>query len=74
MVLLPGVLADYVLALEAEMQTLKHGLKALEEQLPGTGEPGKTSTATADPHHGAHNSAEAAGESPWLPEPHSLSQ
>ncbi|XP_032769475.1 LOW QUALITY PROTEIN: coiled-coil domain-containing protein 57 [Rattus rattus] len=55
---------DYVLALEAEMQTLKHGLKALEEQLPGTGEPGKTSTATADPHHGAHNSAEAADAAP----------
>lgn len=55
---------DYVLALEAEMQTLKHGLKALEEQLPGTGEPGKTSTATAAPHHGAHNSAEAADAAP----------
>lgn len=53
---------DYVLALEAEMQNLKHELKALEEQLQGTGEPVKTSMATADPHHGAHNSAEAAAK------------
>uniref|UniRef100_A0A8I5ZSM9 Coiled-coil domain containing 57 n=1 Tax=Rattus norvegicus TaxID=10116 RepID=A0A8I5ZSM9_RAT len=55
---------DYVLALEAEMQNLKHELKALEEQLQGTGEPVKTSMATADPHHGAHNSAEAADAAP----------
>lgn len=51
---------DYVLALEAEMQNLKHKLKALEEQLQGTEEPAKTSVATTDPHHGAHSSAEAA--------------
>jgi hypothetical protein len=73
-VLFPRVLADYVLTLEAEMQNLKHKLKALEEQLQSTEEPVKTSVATADPHHGVHSSAAAAGESPWLPEPYSLSQ
>lgn len=72
--LFPGVLADYVLALEAEIQNLKNKLKALEEQLQSTEEPEKTPVATADPHHGAHSSAEAAGESPLLPEPDSLSQ
>lgn len=52
---------DYVLALEAEMQNLKHKLKALEEQLQGTEEPVKTSMATTGPpHHGAHSSAEEA--------------
>ncbi|XP_029401411.1 coiled-coil domain-containing protein 57 isoform X2 [Mus pahari] len=56
-----STLPDYVLALEAEMQNLKHKLKALEEQLQGTEEPVKMSVATADPHHGAHSSAEAAG-------------
>lgn len=68
------VLADYVLALEAEMQNLKHKLKALEEQLQGPEEPLRTSVTTADPHHSAHSSAEAAGESPWLPELYSLTQ
>lgn len=58
--LFPGVLADYVLALEAEIQNLKNKLKALEEQLQSTEEPEKTPVATADPHHGAHSSAEAA--------------
>ncbi|XP_031210699.1 coiled-coil domain-containing protein 57 isoform X3 [Mastomys coucha] len=51
---------DYVLALEAEIQNLKNKLKALEEQLQSTEEPEKTPVATADPHHGAHSSAEAA--------------
>lgn len=51
---------DYVLTLEAEMQNLKHKLKALEEQLQSTEEPVKTSVATADPHHGVHSSAAAA--------------
>ncbi|XP_076791412.1 coiled-coil domain-containing protein 57 isoform X3 [Arvicanthis niloticus] len=51
---------DYVLALEAEMQNLKHKLKALEEQLQGPEEPVRTSVTTADPHHSAHSSAEAA--------------
>ncbi|CAO2646447.1 Coiled-coil domain-containing protein 57 [Lemmus lemmus] len=60
---------DYVLALEAEMQNLKHKLKALEEQQQGVGEPVKTALPIADPHPGAHSSAEAAGKSPWLPEP-----
>lgn len=61
--LFPAVLADYILALEAEMQNLKHKMKALEEQLQGTEEPVKTSSTTAAPSLGAHSSAEAAGES-----------
>ncbi|XP_059128304.1 coiled-coil domain-containing protein 57 [Peromyscus eremicus] len=52
---------DYVLALEAEMQNLKRKLKALEEQRQGVEEPMKTSLPTADPHPGAHGSAEATG-------------
>ncbi|XP_029339965.1 coiled-coil domain-containing protein 57 isoform X1 [Mus caroli] len=51
---------DYVLTLEAEMQNLKHKLKALEEQLQSTEEPVKMSVATANPYHGAHSSAAAA--------------
>lgn len=58
------VLADYVLALEAEMQNLKDKIKALEEQLQGMEEPVKTSLTAADPHPGTHSSAEAAGERP----------
>ncbi|XP_049996447.1 coiled-coil domain-containing protein 57 isoform X1 [Alexandromys fortis] len=52
---------DYVLALEAEMQNLKHKLKALEEQQRGVGEPVMVTLPTADPQPGAHSSAEAAG-------------
>ncbi|XP_075845882.1 coiled-coil domain-containing protein 57 [Microtus pennsylvanicus] len=52
---------DYVLALEAEMQNLKHKLKALEEQQRGVGEPVTVALPTADPQPGAHSSAEAAG-------------
>lgn len=63
------VSADYILALEAEMQNLKHKLKALEEQQQGVGEPVTKALPTADPQPGAHSSAEAAGESPWLPKP-----
>lgn len=73
-VVLPAVSADYVLALEAEMQNLKRKLRALEEQQQGGGEPVKTALPPADPRSGAHGSAEAAGESPWPPKPYALSQ
>ncbi|XP_008826372.1 coiled-coil domain-containing protein 57 isoform X4 [Nannospalax galili] len=51
---------DCVLALEAEMQNLKHKLEALEEQLEGVAEPAKAASATADLHRGAQSSAESA--------------
>ncbi|GAB1297193.1 Coiled-coil domain-containing protein 57 [Apodemus speciosus] len=65
-------LQNYVLALEAEMQNLKHKLKALEEQLRGTEEPVKTPMATADPRHDAHSSAEAP--EPGCPGTHPVDQ
>ncbi|XP_026636053.1 coiled-coil domain-containing protein 57 isoform X4 [Microtus ochrogaster] len=52
---------DYVLALEAEMQNLKHKLKALEEQQRGVGESVTVALPTADAQPGAHSSAEEAG-------------
>ncbi|XP_036053471.1 coiled-coil domain-containing protein 57 isoform X2 [Onychomys torridus] len=52
---------DYVLALEAEMQNLKHKLKALEEQRQGVKESARISLPTADPHPGARSSAGATG-------------
>ncbi|XP_051038398.1 coiled-coil domain-containing protein 57 [Phodopus roborovskii] len=54
---------DLVLALEAEVQTLKHKLKALEEQRGGVEEPAKAPLPAADPHPrpGACSSAGGAG-------------
>ncbi|XP_033623326.1 coiled-coil domain-containing protein 57 [Fukomys damarensis] len=49
----------YVLALETEMQALKHKLQGLEAQREGAQEPPRTGHASPQP--GAHCSAEAAG-------------
>ncbi|ERE67873.1 coiled-coil domain-containing protein 57 [Cricetulus griseus] len=46
-------LPDHFLALEAEIQNLKHKLEVLEEQRQGVREPVKTSLPTDDPHPGA---------------------
>ncbi|XP_004861081.1 coiled-coil domain-containing protein 57 isoform X2 [Heterocephalus glaber] len=54
---------DFVLALEAEMQDLKHKLKGLEAQLEGAREPPRTPSSHADPQPSACCSAEAAGDS-----------
>ncbi|KAM6174463.1 coiled-coil domain-containing protein 57 [Erethizon dorsatum] len=51
-----------VLALEAEMQDLKHKLKGLEEQLEGVGEPTRTPSGHASLHPSTRSSTEAAGD------------
>ncbi|XP_013361510.1 PREDICTED: coiled-coil domain-containing protein 57 isoform X2 [Chinchilla lanigera] len=63
----PGAGGDaaphYVLALEAEVQDLKHKLKGLEEQLGGMWEPARIPSGPDDPHPRVRFSAEAAGDS-----------
>ncbi|XP_062937149.1 coiled-coil domain-containing protein 57 [Cynocephalus volans] len=54
---------DYVLALEAEIQTLKHKFKALEEQLEDVLDPSKTSSSYADTQPRVQPSAETTGGS-----------
>lgn len=55
-------LADYVLALEAEIRTLKHKFKTLEEQLEVL-YPSKKSTSYPDVQPSVHSSTETAGKS-----------
>lgn len=56
-----GFLADYVPALEAEIQNLKHKFKTLEEQLE---EPSRVSSSNADIQPRVSTSAGATGASP----------
>lgn len=65
-----GFLADYVLALEAEIQNLKHKFKTLEEQLE---EPSRASLSNADIQPSVSTSAGATGESPCPVVAHTLS-
>lgn len=54
-------LADYVLALEAEIRNLKHKFKTLEEQLE---EPSRVFSSNADVQPSVCTSAGATGERP----------
>lgn len=63
-------MADYVLALEAEIQNLKHKFKTLEEQLE---EPSRVSSSNADIQPSVSTSAGATGESPCPVVAHTLS-
>lgn len=58
-------LEGYVLALEAEMQNLKHKFKTLEEQLDVL-EPSKTSLSRACAQPSVPASADTTGERPRL--------
>lgn len=58
-------LADYVLALEAEIRTLKHKFKTLEEHLDVL-DPLKMSSPRAESQPSVRSSTETTGESPHL--------
>eukprot|EP00070_Physeter_catodon_P033971 XP_028340865.1 coiled-coil domain-containing protein 57 isoform X6 [Physeter catodon] len=57
---------DYVLALEAEMRTLKHKFKTLEEQLEDVLDPSKTTSSCAGVQPGVLASTDATGENPCV--------
>ncbi|XP_051015267.1 coiled-coil domain-containing protein 57 [Acomys russatus] len=57
---------NYVLALKAETQSLKHKIEALEEQLQAMEAPVKMASTTAAPRLGVPSSAEAAGQQVFL--------
>uniref|UniRef100_A0A2K6UB01 Coiled-coil domain containing 57 n=1 Tax=Saimiri boliviensis boliviensis TaxID=39432 RepID=A0A2K6UB01_SAIBB len=59
-------LADYVLALEAEIQNLKHKFKTLEGQLEDVLDPLTMSSPRAKSQPSIHTSTETTGESPRL--------
>lgn len=59
-------LADYVLALEAEIRTLKHKFKTLEEHLEDVLDPLKMSSPRAESQPSVRTSTETTGESPRL--------
>lgn len=59
-------LADYVLALEAEIRTLKHKFKTLEEHLEDVLDPLKMSSPRAESQPSVRSSTETTGESPRL--------
>lgn len=61
-----GVFAGYVLALEAEVQSLKHKFSALEGELAGLPGPPTTSSGDAEPHPRVPASTETGEGSWWL--------
>lgn len=63
-------MADYVLALEAEIQNLKHKFKTLEVQLE---EPSRVSSSNADIQPSVSTSAGVPGASPCPVVAHALS-
>ncbi|XP_069887798.1 coiled-coil domain-containing protein 57 isoform X1 [Dipodomys merriami] len=56
---------DYILALEAEIQSLQHKFQSLEEQLVSVPEPSKWSPDPAAPDADPQALAEPAGAAPW---------
>lgn len=56
-------LADYVLALEAEIRTLKHKFKTLEKHLEDVLDPLKMSSPHAESQPSVRTSTETTGES-----------
>lgn len=59
-------LEDYVLALEAEMRTLKHKFKTLEEQLEDVLDASKTTSSCAGVQPSVLASTDTTGENPCV--------